>query len=56
MPSQKSRVEILTPPGDGVRRSGFWEVLIVYGGGALMIGISVLVRETPESYLVPSAI
>ena len=38
--------------GDGTRRRGLWEVT-GHESGALMNGVSALVRETPESYSVP---
>ena len=41
------------PQCDSVRRRGLWEVPLGDEGGALMNGISALVKETPERFLVP---
>lgn len=40
------------PEDDGIRRWDFWRWLF-YEGGALMIGISTLIKDIPESSLTP---
>ena len=48
-----SYFEILIPTENGIRRWGLWEVLSSCGG-ALVNGISVLIKEAPANFLAPS--
>lgn len=50
----KMQVEILIPNVIGIRRWAFGDWLH-HEGVALMIGISALVKGTPEDFLAPSA-
>lgn len=51
---KSSCVEILTPTGDGIiRRFGLWGCL-GHEDGALMVEVSALTKEAPESSLAPS--
>ena len=43
--SPNSYVEILTPKDDSIRSWGLWEVLRSHEGGALVNGISVLIKD-----------
>ena len=47
---QNSHVDILNPRGDGISRWGLWGWL-GHEGGALMNGISALIKETPQRSL-----
>ena len=53
MSPSNSYFEILIPTENGIRRWGLWEVLSSYGG-ALVNGICVLIKESPENFLAPS--
>ena len=56
MSPQHLYVEILTPKVDGISSWGLWEVLkSMRVDGALTKGISALIKETPQSALVPFA-